>query len=300
MIEPQQTETLAGLGGLITRDGQVQYRGLLMGAGTPYRWRELTGWHGLPEVDSGNTPRPSRHGAWPGRKLAQQRIITLTGPVRCPAAELPDVLDQLEDATVLPDDEQEYPLVVRERDAPLAVWAVCTGREIASGLRMSAGIPTYSLQFVASDPRRYTTFQERATIYPPAASGGLDFPLVFPLDFGQAGTGGSRILTNRGNTATWPVIDLHGAMGTPRLVNSRTGHQLEIGMQLAPVDVLTIDTYAGTITLNGTADRLYELTSLSGPVQDMYLKPGANDVALTAATWQDSARAQVRWRHAKL
>ncbi|MGI5451572.1 hypothetical protein ACQEVM_38570 [Streptomyces sp. CA-243310] len=66
-------------GDLISRPGQVQYGDLLLGPGTPYRWRGITGWEELPALDSGSVARSDAHGAYPGLLLAQARTIGLDG-----------------------------------------------------------------------------------------------------------------------------------------------------------------------------------------------------------------------------
>ena len=72
-------------GELVTGPGLVQWGPLLIGrwqAGavtTPYRWRVLTGWEDLPGLDSGTVARAQHSGAYPGRLLAQTRLITLDG-----------------------------------------------------------------------------------------------------------------------------------------------------------------------------------------------------------------------------
>jgi Siphovirus-type tail component, C-terminal domain len=76
--------------------GQLRYGGLFVGAGTPYRWRKLTGWEELPELDSGNVPRPDADGAYLGRLLSQTRTIGLDEMVvRAPGEQLGTVIEHL-------------------------------------------------------------------------------------------------------------------------------------------------------------------------------------------------------------
>ncbi|RAJ61705.1 hypothetical protein K378_04065 [Streptomyces sp. Amel2xB2] len=88
--------------------GQLRYGELLLGTHTPYRWRKLTGWEELPEVDSGNVPRPAAHGAWAGRLLSQTRTVTLDEMiVRAPVALLGAVVETLNMGTALVEDDAD-------------------------------------------------------------------------------------------------------------------------------------------------------------------------------------------------
>ncbi|MFE2438085.1 phage tail protein, partial [Streptomyces sp. NPDC059409] len=81
---PQETAP----GSLITRDGQIQWAGLLMGPGTPYEIDRtgITGWDDLPVLDTGDIVRPDQHGAWPGARWAQPRLVGASVWLLPPAA----------------------------------------------------------------------------------------------------------------------------------------------------------------------------------------------------------------------
>ena len=67
-------------GSLITRDGQMQWAGLLLGPGTPYEIGSdgLTGWEDLPDYDTTDADHPTAHGAWPGARYAKPRKVGAT------------------------------------------------------------------------------------------------------------------------------------------------------------------------------------------------------------------------------
>lgn len=94
-------------GSLLTRPGQAQYGDLLLGAGTPYRWRTLTGWEDLPSLDSGSVPRSNAHGALPGPLLAQARTVSVDGlVVRAPNSTVGAVVGALNAATAPVEEER--------------------------------------------------------------------------------------------------------------------------------------------------------------------------------------------------
>ncbi|MFD0571655.1 hypothetical protein ACFQ0T_23635 [Kitasatospora gansuensis] len=95
-------------GSLITRDGQLQWGGLLMGPGTRYQLTAegLTGWHDLPGMDLGDSPRAADHGSTPGTRLAQARtvgatVLAMPGRSTDPAQDWQSVADDPDPATAL-------------------------------------------------------------------------------------------------------------------------------------------------------------------------------------------------------
>ncbi|MDJ1136211.1 phage distal tail protein [Streptomyces iconiensis] len=285
-------------GDLLTRPGQVQYGDLLLGRGTPYRWADLTGWGELPALDSGTVQRPDAHGAIPGLLLAQARTIGLEGLiVRARAAELGAVVGRFESGTVPVVDELPLVIWVDER-GPLLCWARCVRRALPIGKGYNTGTLTEgAVEWEASDPRRYALDEQTAKAGLPAPEPGLSWPLAWPLDWGKPGESGALSVTNRGNAATHPVIEFRGPMTRPSLTNIGSGDTLEYDLPLGVDDVLTVDTLAGTATLNGTASRLYAVTARSMPEQTYVFPPGETTLVLRATGGPDASVA-VRYRAA--
>ncbi|WP_301476796.1 phage tail domain-containing protein [Streptomyces sp. LB8] len=297
------------IGDRVTRPGHVQYGDLLLGPGTPYRWQRITGWEDLPALDSGTVPRSDAHGAFPGQLLAQARTIGLDGlVVRAPRAQIGAVVAALSAGTAPVVDE--LPLVVwLDERGPLLAYARATRRAIPAGKGYTLGVITGgALEFEASDPRRYELTERTATVTLPAAEQGLDWHadgqggeggLEWPLTFGEVGSTGALSVTNHGEAATHPTIIFRGPMLRPSLTNVATGDVLEYDLPLAAGDVLEVNTRAGTVTLNGTASRLYTATARSVPEQTFTLPPGSTNLIFRAAPESDpSASVVVRYRSA--
>ncbi|MET9555084.1 hypothetical protein [Streptomyces sp. NPDC006645] len=431
-------------GSLITRPGQVQYGELLLGAGTAYRWRDISGWEDLPALDSGTVSRSDAHGAFPGGLLAQARTITVQGMVvRAPRATIGAVVGTLNRGTVPV--EHELPLVAwLDERGPLLVYARATRRAIPVTLGYRLGTITGgALEFVATDPRRYALVEQVVAATLPAPESGLvwhtdpeqvldddqaggigelwrwwtdgdpviagdgvgtasvqpltpggelvwsaeaseyGFPvsvgaeavftsslaaaqgatitlrwwdaagvyladstggagdgaltgtapagaawvqpvvllpaalaspvpigtsslligspsgaLSWPLDFGTPGSTGTLSVVNSGDAATHPLIEFRGPLERPSLTNVDTGDVLEYDMPLAAEDVLAVDTAAGTVTLNGSASRLYTVTTRSVPELTFTLPKGASQLHFRAASGAPAATATVRYRSA--
>lgn len=281
--------------------GHIRYGPLLLGPGTPYRWTKLNGWEALPELDSGNVPRPTAHGAWPGQLLSQARTVTLEElTVRAPAQRIGAVVESLTAATALGEDEVPLLIYLDER-GPLLAWARATKREIPANAGYALGVVTEAaLEFEATDPRRYTPAVQTADV-------GLPEPcLPWHADHGHGPRGvpastGDLVVHNTGSAPTHPVVELWGPVDTPRLTNTTTGTALEYELLLEPGERLTVDTFAGTAQLD-TGESLLAAASVdSWPEPAFMLAPGRNDLMFRAAPDAPAdphAAALLRWRSA--
>lgn len=287
-------------GDLITRPGQVQYGSLLLGAGTPYRWRDATGWEDLPGVDSGDVPRSDAHGSFPGVLLAQSRTIGLTGLViRAPRDRIGAVVGALNAGTAPRADEIPFVAWLDDR-GPLLVYARAVRRSIPVGPGYRLGtIVGGAVEWVATDSRRYGLAEQSVAATLPTAEPGLSWPMAWPLNFGAPGSSGALVAVNTGDAETHPVIEFRGPVTTPALTNINTGDVLEYDIPLASGDVLTVDTRAGTVLLNGGASRLYSVSSRSVPEQTFTLAPGVTNLSFRAGPDSEpTATATVRFRSA--
>ncbi|MFC5720375.1 hypothetical protein ACFP1Z_09395 [Streptomyces gamaensis] len=296
-------------GDRVTTPGHIQFGELLLGPGTAYGWQQLTGWEDSPALDSGTVPRADAHGAFPGRLLAQPRTITLDGIViRTDPGRMSTAVRKLAAATAIGD--AQIPLMIRLDDAPpLMCWARCLRRSVpvgTDGYRIGT-VTGAALQFEASDPRRYEVVEQRAEAHLPMPEAGLDWHLdpgpeglAYPLGFGAPGSSGSLTALNTGDAPAHPVIVFRGPLDLPSLTDVDSGEAIEYDIALGADDELTVDTAAGTVTLNGSASRLYTVTARSVPEGTFTLPPGTSNLAFRAAPGSSDPRAAcaVRWRSA--
>lgn len=289
-------------GDLITRPAQLEFRGLLLGSATPYGNVKLAGWGDMPDIRLGNKPRNSGHGSTPGNMFAQERVVTWDFKMWPDRAGFEAACDALERATAIVRGTAEFPLVIRTRGVRRMVYARCTRRVLPEDRLFYAGIPEGALQFVASDPRRYDVDELTVTISGPTpGSGGLTYPLSYPLDYGTPGAPSTAIASNAGTTETHPVLTFAGPMTNPRAVNSTLGWALEFVLDLPLGQTLVVDTWAGTVLLNGTTDRLYTRSDFAVPIAHFWLDPGDNNLLLAPASINGpEAGLSVAWRSAYL
>ncbi|WP_320784697.1 phage distal tail protein [Streptomyces sp. CRN 30] len=295
-------------GSLITLDGQIQWGDLLMGTGTPYPVDRsgVTGWDDLPELDLGDVLRPDQHGSWPGDRWAQPRLVGATVWLAPPAGTDPLATASAFRAATGPDGQERW-LAVRLLGETLAVRARVSRRVVPQDRSYAvAGFAKVSLQWTATDPRRYAPALHEALTGLPVAEAGLVWEdaagsgLSWPLDWGGTGAAGSIAAVNAGGAAVRPVVEFRGPVQRPSLTRLSDGRQLQYDLALGPGDLLTVDTEAGTVLLNGTASRIYTATPDSSPEQLFSLEPGTTDLAFRSDDVTPSAAASVtvRWRDA--
>ncbi|WP_175409941.1 phage tail domain-containing protein [Streptomyces sp. TRM64462] len=289
-------------GSLITRDGQIQWAGLLFGPGTAYGVdrQGLTGWEDLPEADSGDADRPTGHGAWPGARYAKPRRVAAHVWL------LPDAEDgaalrtlrALRHGTALLDHEQW--LAVRVNGETLAVRARVTQRVIPTDRQLlTQGVAKASVQWLATDPRRYAIAEQYAETGAPQPETGLTWPLTWPLEWGEPADTGDVEVRNDGSAPTQPVLTFHGPCTLPSVTERVGGRKLRYLISLAAGDELTVDTAAGTVTLNGTAARRHTAAPDSGPEELFAFGPGRGELAFRPESSEPGARMTVRWRTAE-
>ncbi|MGW2497289.1 phage distal tail protein [Streptomyces pseudogriseolus] len=304
-------------GDQVTRPGHVQYGDLLLGPGTPYRWRDMTGWEELPALDSGTVPRAGAHGSLPGLLLAQPRRIGMDPLIiRAPASSIGAVVAALNAGTVPVEDEQPFVAWLDER-GPLLAYARAVRRAVPTGKGYRVGVIVGgAIEWEATDPRRYEVAERTATATLPAAEPGLDWGVSGAVEdgldwnvagaaegglaFGEPGSTGALLAVNEGDAPSHPVVEFRGPVTRPALTNLATGDVLEYDIPLAAGDVLTVDTRAGTVQLNSAASRIYTATARSVPEQTFTLACGTTNLTFRAApgSTDPAASVTVRWRSA--
>lgn len=286
---------------LIFDDGQVQYNDYLLGDNENTFLVTLNGWEDIPGVDSANALRPSAHGGWSGHKYSGQRIVTWEGRF----APLPELwveeLKSLRTALSLPTGTSETGLYVRLRGETLMCFGALTARALPADYDYSSYGAKMTLQFECSDPRRYSVTENQSIVgLVVPADQGLQYPLVYPLDYGDVLTPATTVLENDGNIDTPVRVVIRGPIENPSILNQTTGKRLDFDISLTEVDALTIDTRKGSVLLNDTADRIYTRSLSSSPILSFNLAAGDNSMRVLADTWSVGASVSFFWRSAVL
>lgn len=263
-------------GDQISRPGQIEWRGTLLGGGTPYRWIDLTGWRDSPPIISGNVEQPLGPGSYPGQPFPGERIINWSYKLTSPRGMVGQTVRDLIMATGVPQTEDEDYLVVwdLDDDQPYLVLAHFSNRAPGGiNRRARLGLMEGGLQWTASDPRLYSVIRQSATI---------------PI-------GVETAVLNDGNASTPEELRIPGPATTPQVENLTLGRVIGFDITLGAGETLVVDTKRGNVTVDGD-NRLSTLIEGSTSVKDFVLGPGANTLLYTAQA--GGTQMEVLWRHA--
>jgi hypothetical protein len=266
----------------LTGPGQISFNGFKMGSGTPYRWKKLAGWFvDMPDIDNGNVPHPSAHGALSGSKYAQARRVAYEFNVRGSRDEVEQIALNLLTGLPLPEADEEVPLAIRVGEQILVGQAACLKRTVEIDKNFRIGFaPGYAL-WELSNPRLYSRELLSAVV----------------------ADGATVDAFHAGNNTTHPLIRCPGPTLNPELVIERTLDDgsdavVTVGFDLT-VDVgevLIVDPLRGTASI-GTEDVGGTLSNSSLGIADLVL--GRDVSSITYSSENGTApSATVLWRHA--
>jgi hypothetical protein len=280
------------LGGVRVDLGTIPLGGV-DAAGVYWALQTLDGWDSA-EVRAEFSEREADHGAWANPVYLGSRPITLTGTVTAPdRVTLEDALERLRTAASLGDTT----LVVYELTGSKQATVRRSGKPLMA--YVTDRIATYSVLVTAGDPRRYSTTLQTGTTGLPATTGGLTFPVTFPITFSATSISGQINVVNAGSVDTRPVLTITGPVIAPvvsALYADGSLRQLVYSQDLVSGDVLTIDTDAHTVLLNGSVSRRRFMTVSAGwptipagaSVNFQFQSSTYNASAMLTATWRSA------------
>lgn len=138
-----------------------------------------------------------------------------------------------------------------------------------------------------------------ATIEPAEDPDGFTFDLDFDLTFPATDITLGTTVVNDGSMGAWPTVTITGPCTGPAITNATTGQTLTFpDLELGADDELVIDFSAGTVLLNGTADR-YSYMDFTAS-EWWQLPPGPSEIQFTADLLESPAHATLTWRHTYL
>ncbi|MBB5852233.1 phage tail domain-containing protein [Amycolatopsis umgeniensis] len=260
------------------------------GAGVEWWVTKEDGWSGGPGIRLDLSDRPQRDGSFDAPSFRTARVITLEGTAIAPD---PDTREDAKNriVAVLADGATLGSLVVAERTMTRRASV-----RLAAGVKIADTTPVsfdWSIQLTAPDPLRYGE-EQQLTCGLPRPGAGIEFPLSFPLEFGEPG-GGRLSLLNRGTTPAWPQWTIHGPCVRPVIRNdSADGRQLAFSLSLSAGDELKIDTAARTVTLGQMSRR----AGLLPGSRWFGLPPGTTNITFDAFDDSTPAWLSVSWRDA--
>lgn len=243
-------------------------------------WTEaVTGW------EDGDTTlsiqqRPRADGGWPSESFRASKTVTAVSNVEGPSTQAVSAsLDLFYAACVgaptLTVDDGQGPrsMVVRKQYGAHVQWIGPTACEV-------------SWQMEAADPRKYGSTVIQSTALP-SSTGGLTWPVTFPVTWTGVTNSGNVSIPNLGNTAAPVTIRIDGPVTGPIITHtSSVGTQVfSLSLTLAAGEFLLIDMENRTVLANGQSSRAAYVTSRGWCSAD----PGANQYGFNAQTYNSSA-----------
>lgn len=251
--------------------------GTVVGAGTSVNIVEITGLRDLAALRSGDQPRAQADGMYPGLNLLGPRAVGIKweltlapGGVEAALQTLAAAYQNIGDPATVCMSAGDWlrqnagigatkPVSMLQirlpgRAYPFYVFGRPSKYNPPIGLAYSYGQVQVATEWLSTDGVLYdgTVVSGSAGLSSPTS--GMSWPASFPWTFGSS-TGGSFSLNNTGSYQASPLFVVQGPVSYPRLTNQGTGQFIALDISLGSSDVLVVDTQAGVVTLNGTANR---------------------------------------------
>lgn len=269
--------------------------GIVLGSkdtlGVEWRLEDVSGWDNTASTTA-ITQRAYANGGWANRAFLAPRYITATGKIWVPGQNRPllrDAVDRL--ITSVPLNEFE-PLTLQQDGQDRFVYARGDQEQLTQYLQ--ADLASFSLQFVAPDPRKLTAgFPIVESTGLAASDGGLTVPFTVPFSIDATVTSGVIYITNQGNTVAPAVLKINGPVREPTVRHAESGREIAFDVTLGQYEWLEVDLDTRSVILNGQVSRR---GSMRGTWFD--ISPGLNTLSFASLTYSPDALLTVTTRNA--
>lgn len=281
----------------------MTFKGLSFGDESNYLITKIDGWEDRPETTNGSTPHPRRLGSWVGGLSSVKRVVTV---------DLEILADRdADNSTTLPKYQLSRALAMDDVESPLLLdLGYEIPREIIFARATAFDMPTVrnygrkqtaSIEFTATDPRRYSTAINYAETGLPVAMRGN----LYPINYGRYAqvitpdNRGEAVVQNTGNSPSPPTYKIVGPVRNPTITvlgPNKFRRRIQFNINLASGEVLLAKPAYGEVTVGGAQRRGITSGAL---MEDMEVPAGTSTVTL-GGTGTSSAKLTVSWRDANL
>lgn len=236
-------------------DYQLTFRGLTIGAGTPWQIERLEGVEDLPQLRTTDLDISGRHGQAPGNDLLSGRAVMVSLLVfPGPTATFAQNVEALKAITVPQPAESDLVVELPGR-LPRVLRCRPRRRSLPVDVEYSFQYGRAAVELWATDPRIYAQAASSSVIGLPSAATGLTFDAPAPFVFGSAGFGNAAAITNAGNfPAPW-IASIAGPVTNPVITLADTGESVLLVGTVNAGETLVVDSAAPAVLLGGTASR---------------------------------------------
>lgn len=251
---------------------------------------EESGWYSTAGIKTTRAEKSSALGVVRMLEYKGGRSIAFNGVINAPnIGVLRRAQDQLLGVCPLPD--VLYPVQVTDESGVTYMANVAIDGQIITKA-LSAFSVAFSLQLFAPDPRRFGT-QHTLSVFPGTTStGGVTYPVSYPVGYGIPGNTGSATVTNVGTAYADIAFTLVGPLTNPVIRNSGTADQLTYNGFIPSGSNVVISTASGSVLFNGSTNYRSQLTA-----NQWFTVPagGTITVALRTTSTQDTGSLGIVW-----
>lgn len=252
--------------------------------GTAWAVGEFEGWEGSPGSTSQASQRARGHGSTSSEAFLTHRTMTISGTVKAPYGQLSYMEDRLNAACSL----QPFTLAVVESGRVRHSVARRQDQVVFKSRPGSKTTADFSVQFRADDPLKYGDLLSVSTALP-SESGGVVYPVAYPLTYTGVSVSGVVRVNNPGNAQApaWLRVDgpIPAGGWTVTHVGKRQSLTFASSLALEAGEFVTVDMEKREVLAQGMAARAGYVTSRGW----FSLDPGDNDIAFTAQNYSSTA-----------
>jgi len=254
--------------------------------GTRWVVQKFEGW-GSPASSAQFTQRARGHGSTASEAFYLDRVMVIEGLILTEAPELLSAAIDLLNASVT---LEQFTMIVSETGYVRHTLAQRQGEVLIT--RFNNRQARFSIQVVATDPRKFGELISKSTPLP-SSSGGATYPLTYPKTYTGVSETGVIQLTNTGNTQApvWLRVDGPVPAGgwTVTHVGKKQSLTFATSLALTSGEFITVDMDRREVLAQGQAARAGYVTSRGW----FSLDPGVNDIAFSAANYSAAAQLTV-------
>lgn len=252
--------------------------------GTAWAVGEFEGWEGSPASTLQLTGRARGHGSTESEAFLSHRTMTINGTVKTSPGNLSYMEDRLNAACSL----QPFTLAVVESGRVRHSVARRQDQVMFKSRPGSKTTADFSIQFVAKDPLKYGDLVSLTTALP-SESGGLVYPVTYPVTYTGVSVTGVVTVNNPGNAQApvWLRVDgpIPAGGWTVTHVGKRQSLTFASSLALEAGEFVTVDMEKREVLAQGQAARAGYVTSRGW----FSLDPGDNDIAFSAQNYSSTA-----------
>lgn len=240
-------------------------------------------WDDSPGSTSELQQRARGHGSTASEGFYASIVYTLSGLISAPTVALVVAARNALAAAVTLSDFQ---MIVAEGDT--VSHSMVRRQDQILFKRVSPTEMTFSIQVVAKDPRKYGDLVSVSTALP-SSSGGLVYPVTYPVTYTGVSVTGVLRVVNEGNTQApvWLRVDgpIPAGGWTVTHVGKKQSLVFSTALALGAGEFVTVDMERREVLAQGQAPRAGYVTSRGW----FSLDPGVNDIAFSAQNYSSTA-----------